>query len=114
MSNSPLVKVKSLELCLTDRESVQALRLFLNKLDKCCAALNQRFNLADILQDEGNQKSLIQLCGSEGLGDATQLILRVALSHYQVLSFTLRREIEGDKKSVLIGHLEIGKSLTMS
>jgi hypothetical protein len=99
MEAQPLdFSLRHLEQCLTSRESISQLKLILDKIEKCCSVIEKRINLAEILQDEANLRSLSKAFGKESLTIGMQLILKLALKSYSLGSFTVRTQIEGSKK----------------
>lgn len=99
MEAQPLdFSLRLLEQFLTTRESIPHFKQLLDKIDKCCTAVERRMNLAEILQDEANLKSLTQIFGKDSLEIGIQLILKLALETYSLGSFNIRNTIEGQKK----------------
>jgi hypothetical protein len=98
MSNSLLTELRHLDPFLTGRESLSQLRRVLDKIEKCCTALDHQLNLADVVQDKSNYQSLLKLFSEDGIEIGLQLITRLALEEYRSCSLTLKYEISGEKK----------------
>jgi hypothetical protein len=97
--STPLVsQLRHLDHCLTDRGSIAQLKGILDKIDKCCQALERNHNLADILQDPTNAESLQKLFGEEGHEIGVQLVLKIALRDYEIRSFSITAPVDGDRK----------------
>jgi hypothetical protein len=80
------------------------LRTILDKVEKCCSALDRKLNLAEILEDPANLKSLGELFGDDGLMTGIQLILKLALTDYRSGSFITNQDIEGKKRLDFLYH----------
>jgi len=98
MSNLLLSSLRQLDHCIPDREALSQLRAMLDKVEKCCQALDRKLNLADVLGDPKNLGSLRNVFGKSGYEAGLQMVVRLALGQYEVRSFTLRNAIEGKRK----------------
>lgn len=85
-----------------DRASVAKLRSIVERIEKCCAALERKLNLADVLHDDVNYHAITKTFGQDDLDVGVQLLLKVALEGYETTSFTLHSEIQGQKKTQFI------------
>src|SRR5690606_24852316 len=73
------------------------LKSVIASIERCCQALQRDFNLADILNDAGNQRSLGKAFGEE-YDVGLQLVLKLALRDYEHVSTTLHRGIDAPAK----------------
>ncbi len=96
--------LRLLDQYLMSRDSVNQLRLILNKLDKCCLAVEKNLNLADVLSDQANFNSLREIFGDENISIGLQLILKVSLADFVITSFSINSEIGSRKKIDFLHH----------
>jgi hypothetical protein len=104
MSESALSRLRMIDQCIGDRKGLTALRAFLDKIEKCCSALDRKLNLAEVLEDPANQKSLANYWGRDGIEVGNQLILKIALGDYRVQSFAIRQDIAEKNRIDSITH----------
>lgn len=106
MSRQISASLRYLDPCLPDFNSVARLKNVIASIERCCQALQRDYNLADILNDPGNQSSLAKAFGEE-YDVGLQLVLKLALRDYEHVSTTLYRDIDGAGKLDFL-HRSIG------
>src|SRR6478735_7233246 len=104
MSRLSVLDLCYLDQYLQDRESLKQLRTILDKVEKCCSALDRKLNLAEVLEDPANSKSLRELFGDDGFMTGIQLILKMALSDYRHGSYVTDQDIDGKKRLDFLYH----------
>lgn len=97
MSQS-LKALRHLDQCIYDRDSLGVLKRTIDKVEKCCAVVDEGMNIADVVEDAENFRSLMNLFGTDHFDIGVQLILKASLSEYRSKTFTVKNSIEGEKK----------------
>lgn len=87
-----------LDRCLADAGQLRELIAVLQRIEKCCAGVEHRHNLADIVHDPANRDVLLAAFQGGSAPVGIQLLAKVALSGYSSRSLTLRKPISGRKK----------------
>lgn len=98
MSNPILHHLKQLDHCLEDRSSLGRMRAVLDKVEKCCVAVEKGMNLGDILSDEANLRSMTNAFGAGGFEVGMQMLLKLAMHGFTVRSMTLTQALDSDRK----------------
>lgn len=98
MSNPILHHLKQLDQCLLDRGALGRLRTVLDKIEKCCVAVERGMNLADVLNDEANLRSITNAFGAGGFEVGSQMLLKLAMHGYTVRSLSLDLPLDSDRK----------------
>lgn len=83
---------------LHDLESLTQTKGVLAKIEKCVHAVKNGTNLGDIFCDSANHQSLRAAFGDHDHAVGFQLIAKLALHDHTSRSFTIRVDIEGDRK----------------
>lgn len=98
MATRKSLNLRLVDTCLSNREDVAHLRALLEKIEKCCAAVQRNANLADIVSDPGNFESLSKTLTAEEQEMAFQMLVKFALAGFETKSFALNKKIDGRKK----------------
>lgn len=107
MSDARQIHLKLFDSLLGGRAELRRMQEWLKRVDRCCQAVDQGINLADLLQDPANRKSLESLFGVSNLSIGLQTLVRVALAQHAMKSFTTSFPIEGARKLEFL-HRAIG------
>lgn len=97
MSRTHGSNLRHLSQCLRHREDLEHFQRIFDKIQKCCAAVDRKLNLADILNDSKNQSSLDRLFG-DSYDIGLQILLKVSLSEYSSQSFKIKKAIQGTNR----------------
>ncbi len=84
--------IKYLDQSLRTSGYVGQVKEIVNKIDRCCAAVSKKVNLADIINDPTNLSSLRELFDEE-YDVGVQMLLRLSLENYSNNSFTINKDI---------------------
>ncbi|MBY0472458.1 hypothetical protein K2X30_14935 [bacterium] len=91
------MSLRKLDQFLGNRGDLTRVRKFLEKIEKCCGALEQKNNLGDILADPSNYKALLAGVEDE-LEYAIPMAARLCHEGYTVKSFLVETAITGAKR----------------
>jgi hypothetical protein len=91
-----------LDQCLVDGESLIRYTKILDRINKCCLAIKQNMNLADICNEQGNFEALARIFGQDEVDVGFQILVKLALSDHSCRSFSLNKDIQDPKKLLFI------------
>lgn len=92
------LRLRNLDFCLKNRESLGNIRDAFEKIEKICGAIDRGMHLAELLRDPKTIQSLHHTFGEEDFNVVLQSLGRLSLESFTTRSFTTRRAIEGAKR----------------